>query len=95
MKLSTAIIKGSKGIIQTTETLKDDIGYCALGAACRALNIRIVNRQNESLKLRAIYPFLGEMTGNSSTLVDKIVEHNDHDNWSFKKIASWLKRKGY
>jgi len=90
MKLSTAILEGSKGIRQTRGTYKDGNSYCVLGAACRAVRIDPSNRfrfeTEAALKIK--FPEL------TDDLFDEIVTKNDEDQKTFKEIANWLKRKG-
>lgn len=95
MKLSAAIMKGSKGKHQIVEELFDGNGYCALGAACLGVGITPRKGSVFSRKLLVYFPYLGRFTGNYKTLANKIVKRNDEDGWSFKHIAGWLKRVGH
>jgi hypothetical protein len=97
IKLSTAILKGSKGREQTVEELYDGHAVCALGAACFGAGIKPKKGAAFSMKLLRVFPYLGLLNPNHvvPTLADKIVQHNDDDNWSFKQIATWLRKLGY
>lgn len=97
MKLSTAIRRGSKGVRQITHELYDGgRGYCVLGAACRGVGIKPKMGADSSGKLLSLFPILGTFrhVRLDGTLAEKLVYYNDYREWSFKKIASWLRRKG-
>jgi hypothetical protein len=97
MKLSTAILKGSKGRNQVYEELYDGEGVCALGAACFGVGIKPKKGAVFSNNLLKVFPYLGRFSleHKKETLADKIVSHNDNDRWSFKRIASWLRKLGH
>lgn len=100
MKLSTAILKGSKNRSQGTGELEDyDGAVCALGAACYGVGIKPGLGADFSNDLQSVFPELGVLTEecleHPKTLADKIVKHNDSDGWSFKRIATWLRKLGY
>lgn len=97
MKLSTAILRGSRGERQAIGELFNGRGYCALGAAYKGLGVKLepyCSLHNE--KLRALIPCLYKMyRPESMDLLNQVTILNDVKLWSFKRIAAWLKRKGY
>ena len=99
MKLSTAILKGSKGRKQTSGQLRDETGaVCALGAACYGVGFTPELYGAESVCLLKLFPYLGKLSdciSSRKTLADKIVDNNDNRGWGFKRIANWLKKLGY
>lgn len=101
MRLSTAMLKGSKGRRQCTNQLRDSEGaVCALGAACYGAGItpRLGGEFSQALTRR--FPFLKYVTvqndnGDVYELQTIIASRNDDDNWGFRKIASWLRKLGF
>lgn len=96
MKLSTAILKGSKGRKQGTKRLYDlETGkVCALGAACLAVGIK--PKGVYSNKLVNMFPFLRQIDKETGLpFQESIVEKNDFEGQSFKYIANWLRSLGY
>lgn len=93
MKLSTAILKGSKGVKRCTGVLSRDGGdrVCALGAACRGAKIPF-----DYTALRGRFPELDYVPKRSKCDLEHLVINlNDNRGYSFKRTAAWLKKRGY
>lgn len=78
MKLSTALKKGSKGMLHLKDVLETDNGCCALGAIGRGFHI-------DGLKIYAKMPI---------HISSSIIRMNDKEGRSFNYIYNWLKEKG-
>lgn len=101
MRLSTAILKGSKGRKQAEGTLRDfDGAVCALGAACYGVGITPKVDQDFSNALTRRFPILQNVTvlknnGDYDNLQSIIADKNDEGHWGFKRIANWLRKLGF
>lgn len=100
MRLSTAMLKGSKGRVQTTNTLRDNEGaVCALGAACYGVGIIPRVGTEFSNTLVQYFPILRHVKvlvdGRTKNLQTIIASKNDTDDWGIRRIANWLRRFGF
>lgn len=100
MRLSTAILKGSKGRKQANGALLDSEGaVCALGAACYGVGIHPRQGEEFSQALVRRFPILKYVIANTGgedkDLQTIIASRNDEDEWSFRKIANWLRKLGF
>lgn len=93
MKLSKALLKGSKGRNQCfNQRINDSGAVCAIGAIGIGVGgdayARIHNAFPELFSLE-FYKDIGVCD-----LYTAIIAKNDQYRWSFSRIAAWLKRKG-
>ena len=107
MKPSQAILKGSKNKKQCTTTLcRSDKQVCALGALALGYGATTDQLLSEEVSYKEIWVMHKDMQKivkyppncdyhKKDPLYEVIYYLNDTKNWSFKKIAAWLKSKGY
>ena len=109
MRLSEAIIKGSKGQKQyfgafAKPKAEGNHAFCALGAAWRATRKYSQNalEHGDVDNVTAHFPFTksnDDMSCPSCQLLvevnvgDMVVHLNDDHEWGFKRIAAWVKKQ--
>lgn len=97
MKLSTAILKGSKGHKQSQVYLysPDNNSFSALGAAYYGITGH--KPRNYSVWMNSLYKLFPVLKKEKDgrDFADTVIGHNDDDGWSFKRIATWLRKLGY
>lgn len=87
---------------QAKEQLKKDAGYCCLGVACVVTRTRFKATDGglppaamKKIGLRDDQGYYEGPDGELSCLGEgrSLVDHNDEDNWSFKRIARFVEQQ--
>ncbi len=78
---------------QTTHTLCDEYGFCAIGVACRAAGVpeeQLMGKTNVNSDMVENYNLPLDIQDPENELLDTIIELNDNENLTFNQIASFI-----